>query len=260
MSASDRYAGKVAIVTGGANGIGAAVTQHLARGGARVVVGDLDGDAAVKQATSLGGDDQAVGVEADVATEKGVGALLQAALDNFGTLDLVHANAGITGPAKNLIDFDVDDFDRVFAVNARGAFLTVREAMRYFAKEGKPGAIVNTASTAGVRGYRMRVAYATSKHGVVGLTRVAALEGAPLGVRVNAICPGPTETQFITSVAKEWGDGDIDKGRAEMSQSVPLARLGTTDEIAALVAWLLSDEASYVTGAIVPADGGRTAY
>jgi 3alpha(or 20beta)-hydroxysteroid dehydrogenase len=255
---SSRYDRKVALVTGGGSGIGATVAARLAEGGARVVIADLDGKAAAAQATSLGA--AATAVAADVSDEADVRACIETALDAFGRLDIVHNNAGITGPAKHLLEIETADFDRVLAVNARGVFLVLRESFRHFTELGQAGAIVNTSSVAGLRGYRMRTPYSASKHAVVGLTKVAALEGAAHGIRVNAVCPGPIETPFIASVAREWGGGDIEKGRAEMSDSVPLQRLGTPDEAAALVCWLLSDEASYMTGAIVPIDGGRTSY
>ena len=251
--------GKVGLVTGGASGIGAAVAARLVGLGVRVVIADLDGAAAAAHAASLP-DGSAVAIATDVRLEADVQRAVATAVERFGRLDVVHNNAGTTGPARQLVDFDVDDFDDVLAVNARGMFLVLREACRHFQAAGHPGAIVNTASAAGLRGYRMRVAYSSSKHAVVGLTKVAALEHALDNIRVNAICPGPIETPFIASVARQWGDGDIDKGRAEMSESVPMKRLGSPDEVAALVCWLLSDEASYMNGAIIPIDGGRTAY
>jgi NAD(P)-dependent dehydrogenase (short-subunit alcohol dehydrogenase family) len=256
---SELFAGKVGLVTGGASGIGAAVAARLTSSGAKVVIADQNGDAAADHAASLP-PGSAVGIAADVSVEADVQNCLATALSEFGRLDVVHNNAGITGPAKHLIDIEVDDFDRVLAVNARGVFLVLREACRHFTAQRQPGAIVNTSSAAGLRGYRMRTPYSASKHAVVGLTKVAALEGALHGIRVNAVCPGPIETAFISSVALEWGAGDIDKGRAEMSESVPMHRLGTPTEAAALICWLLSDDASYMTGAIVPIDGGRTAY
>ena len=252
------FADKVAVVTGGASGIGAAVARRLSTNGAKVVVADLDGDAAAAFAATLP-EGLAIAAETDVSSEASVSACFATARERFGQIDVIHNNAGITGPAKHLLDIDVDDFDRVLAVNARGVFLVLREAFRYLSEE-RPGAIVNTSSAAGLRGYRMRTPYSASKHAVVGMTKVAALEGAPHGIRVNAVCPGPIETAFIASVAREWGGGDIEKGRAEMSESVPLRRLGEPAEAASLICWLLSDEASYMTGAIVPVDGGRTAY
>jgi 3alpha(or 20beta)-hydroxysteroid dehydrogenase len=251
--------GKVGLVTGGASGIGGATAECLVASGAKVVIADLKGDGAAELAASLPSG-SAVGIAADVSVQEDVERCVTTALSIFGRLDVVHNNAGITGPAKNLIDFDVDDFDRVLAINARGVFLVLREACRHFTSLRQAGAIVNTSSAAGLRGYRMRTAYSASKHAVVGLTKVAALEMAENHVRVNAICPGPIETAFISSVAREWGGGDIEKGRAEMSESVPMKRLGTPAEAAALVCWLLSDEASFMTGAIVSIDGGRTAY
>jgi len=257
MSAS--FEGKVGLVTGGASGIGGAVARRLAEYGAKVVIADLNGEAAAEHAASLP-DGSAVALAADVSVEADVKACIATAVESFGRLDVVHNNAGITGPAKHLVDIEVEDFDRVLAVNARGVFLVLRESCRHFATRQQPGAIVNTSSAAGLRGYRMRTPYSASKHAVVGLTKVAALEGALAGIRVNAVCPGPIETAFISSVAREWGGGDIDKGRAEMSESVPMHRLGTPTEAAALICWLLSDDASFMTGAIVPIDGGRTAY
>jgi 3-oxoacyl-[acyl-carrier protein] reductase len=251
-------AGKVALVTGGASGIGAATAVRLSEEGARLVIVDLDGAAAAQHAASLPGD--AISVEADVSEPDAVAHAFAAGVERFGRVDLVHNNAGATGPAKPLVEIEPAEFDRVVAVNVRGVFLVLRAAFGQLGRQGSGGAIVNTASTAGLRGYRMRAPYAATKHAVVGITKVAALEGASSGIRVNAVCPGPIETQFIAKVAEAWGGGDVEKGRAEMSSSVPLERLGQPEEVAGLVAWLLSDEAPYVTGAIVPIDGGRTAY
>jgi NAD(P)-dependent dehydrogenase (short-subunit alcohol dehydrogenase family) len=251
--------GKVALVTGGASGIGAAVATRLAAEGARVVIADLNGGAAAAHAATLPAS-SASSVECDVSQPEAVARAFAEAVERFGRVDLVHNNAGATGPAKPLVEIEPEEFDGVVAVNVRGVFLVLREAFAQFERQAGGGAIVNTASTAGLRGYRMRAPYAATKHAVVGLTKVAALEGAEHGVRVNAICPGPIETPFIASVAEAWGGGDIEKGRAEMSTSVPLARLGQPEEVAALVCWLLSDEAPYVTGTVIPIDGGRTAY
>lgn len=249
---------KVALVTGGAGGIGAATAKRLSEEGARLVIVDLDGAGAAQQAASLPGD--AISVDADVSDPAAVARAFAAGVERFGRVDLIHNNAGATGPAKPLVEIEPEEFDGVVAVNVRGVFLVLRAAFAQFGRQGDGGAIVNTASTAGLRGYRMRAPYVATKHAVVGITKVAALEGAASGIRVNAVCPGPIETQFIARVAEAWGDGDVEKGRAEMSASVPLARLGQPDEVAGLVAWLLSDEAPYVTGAIVPIDGGRTTY
>jgi NAD(P)-dependent dehydrogenase (short-subunit alcohol dehydrogenase family) len=245
---TERHAGRVAVVTGATSGIGAAVAARLTAEGARVVAVARDGAAAETVAAALSGG--AIGVGADVATEAGVEAYLAAA---GGPVDLHVLNAGAGGPPAPLADLEAADFDAVVAVNLRGVFLGLRAALR----PGRPGAVVVTASTAGLHGSR-RAAYSAAKHGAVALVQTAATEGAAHGLRVNAIAPDSIETPMMQALAERLGGGE--EARRKLAGMTPLGaargRMGTVEEAAGLVAFLLGDEASWITGTVVPVDGG----
>jgi NAD(P)-dependent dehydrogenase (short-subunit alcohol dehydrogenase family) len=239
-------AGKAAVVTGAAGGLGAASALRLSREGCRVAVVDLDGDGARKVAQSLPG--MSIAITADVSVEEDVGRYLDEATHSFGMIDLHHLNAGIPGSAGAFPDLDVAEFDRVMAVNVRSVFLGLRGAFRGYRSAGSPGNVVITASIASLRGSADLIAYQTSKHAVLGLLRGAAMYGGPLGIRVNAVAPGIVPTALFSP-----------SGRDDMirrAASAPLRRAGSPDEIASVAAFLLSDEAAYMTGEVVSVDGG----
>jgi NAD(P)-dependent dehydrogenase (short-subunit alcohol dehydrogenase family) len=243
-------AGKVAVVTGGASGIGEAVARRLAAEGASAVIVDREG--ADEVAASLG---DALAVRADVSREDDVEAYMQAAVERFGRVDLHHLNAGISGTLSPIPEIGADEFDAVMAVNVRGVFLGLRAAFRQFAAQGSGGAVVTTASISGLRGSADLVPYHASKHAVVGLTTSAAVYGGPLGVRVNAVAPGIVPTGLFRSATGSSKAASLE----ERARLAPLGRAGTADEVAALVCFLLSDEAAFVTGSVHSVDGGAVA-
>jgi NAD(P)-dependent dehydrogenase (short-subunit alcohol dehydrogenase family) len=251
-----RFADQVAIVTGGASGIGRAVATRLTRDGARVVLVDRDKAALEKTASALG----AAAIVADVTDEAAVAGYVRQTVAECGRVDLFFNNAGIEGPRISIVDLDLADFDRVMSVNVRGVLLGLREVMRAFISQGGGGAIVNAASMAGVRGGIRFSPYITSKHAVVALTRCAALEGAEHGIRVNAVAPGLIDTRMLRAIAEQDApDEDPEDSLAQMAARVPLKRNGTPEDVSNMVTWLLSAEASYITGTVNLIDAGLNA-
>ena len=248
-------AGKVAVVTGAGSGIGAGVAKRLTEEGARVVVVDRDEGRATTVAAELGGD--ALAVAADVSQEEGVRAYMDAGVERFGSIELYHLNAGIAGTSVPIPEIEAHEFDEVMSINVRGVFLGLRDAFRQFDQQGSGGAIVMTSSLAGVLGAADIVPYHVSKHAVLGLARCGAIHGAARGVRVNAIAPGIIPTNLISQPGGGPVSSDAAHERARVT--TPLERAGTVDEVAALVAFLLSDEAAYMTGGFYPVDGGAGA-
>lgn len=246
-----RFEGQVAIVTGGAGGLGKALVRRLLADGARVALVDSDQAQLARAASELGA---ALAIRADVTVEEDVVAYVRRTLDEYGRLDLFFNNAGVEGRMGRIVDTDVAEFDRVMAVNVRGVFLGLREVLRALRDQGSGGAVVNTASIAGLRGSARLAPYSTSKHAVIGLTQSAAREGAAYGVRVNAVAPGFIDTRMVHAINAMTGDQQA--ANDDLVARVPLGRLGTPDEVANIVSWLLSREASYVTGAVYLVDAG----
>jgi NAD(P)-dependent dehydrogenase (short-subunit alcohol dehydrogenase family) len=252
--------GKVAVVTGAAGGIGGASAAELGRHGAKVLLVDNRGDAVESLTAELveSGID-AASFTADVSTVEGVEGYVQEAVNRFGTIDLFHNNAAMEGPFMPLQDYDVEVFDRLVAVNVRGVFLGLRAVLPILLERGS-GAIVNTSSIASWVGFGNLAAYTATKHAVAGFTRAVAMEVATTGIRVNAVCPGVIDTEFVKRIERANAEpGDAGEGHGMFMGSVPMQRYGKPEEMAPIVRFLLSDEASYVQGANWLADGGMQA-
>jgi NAD(P)-dependent dehydrogenase (short-subunit alcohol dehydrogenase family) len=245
-------AGKVVLVVGGSTGIGADSVRVFAEEGASVMAAARSKDTlvALTDGLSAAGHDIAC-IAGDVSVGADVARFVDATLDRFGRLDGAFNNAGINQHGR-LDDVSEEDFDRVMAVNVKGTWLCLREEIRAMRESG--GSIVNTSSVGGFRGNTGLGAYQATKHAVIGLTRTAAHDNGPLGIRVNAIAPGPVETPMLT----QWRQDDPAAVERRIT-AVPLRKAGTTTEVANAAAWLLSDRASQVSGVVLPIDGGYSA-
>ncbi|MGI9624141.1 MAG: SDR family NAD(P)-dependent oxidoreductase [Acidimicrobiales bacterium] len=252
----DRFDGKVAIVTGAGGGIGREAALRLSREGASILaVDNAQDDLAETVAAVDAGGGKATGVQADVTDSEQVEAYVAAAVDTFGGVDVLFNNAGIEGTISMLEDYPEEMFDNVLAVNVKGVWLGMRHVASAMRERGG-GSIVNTSSGAGLMATPTLIAYGASKHAVVGMTKTAAVELAPANIRVNAVCPGVVQTRMMDSIGSMTIPDDPASYKAAVNERVPLGRYGEPEEIVNLVAFLASDEASYVTGSAYSIDGG----
>lgn len=258
MSASgrDRFTGTVALVTGAASGMGRAIACALASEGASVVCADVNDDGGaetVALAAAAGG--VASYVRTDVSDAAQVTAMVAAAVDTYGRLDAAVNAAAIENETVSILDADEDAWDRMLAVNLKGVFLCVREEARVMKRLGGGGAIVNFGSTNSFRPQPHQTAYTAAKHGVIGITRAAAIDLAAEGIRVNAICPGAIDTPMLRGAMERRG-----RDPKDVAKRLSLfGRFGTVDEIAQATLWLCSDESSFTTGHHLAVDGGYLA-
>jgi NAD(P)-dependent dehydrogenase (short-subunit alcohol dehydrogenase family) len=249
-----RFTDKVVLVTGGGGAIGSAAARRFADEGARLAIVDRDRGAAARIADDLGA--EALTIEADVGDESQAADAVARTVRHFGRIDVLFNNAGISGAVAPVHELAVEDWDTIVRVNLRGMFLMLRAALRAMIEAKVAGAVVNMGSSmAGWDVLSGGAGYAATKHGVVGLTRVAALDAAPYGIRVNAICPGVIETTLGVPAA------DLDtyrKGIERFANRIPLRRIGQPEDVAAAVAFLASDDARHITGVDWLMDGGQT--
>ena len=250
------YEGKTVLITGANGAIGTATAKLLAERGAEIFAVDIPGTDWSAFRSAVGHEDRVATGEADVTLEKDVKGYVEAAKARFGKIDVFFNNAGVEGPVAELPDLEIDDLRKVFDVNVVGVVLGLKYVLKEMYAAGK-GAVVNTSSVAGLGGSPGMTPYISSKHAVLGVTRTAALEGAPKGVRVNCVNPGPIDSRMMDSI--NTGQGDKEKMHDATASAVPMARYGTPAEVAGLVAFLGSDDAGYCNGGFYTVDGGMTA-
>ncbi|NKB59636.1 MAG: glucose 1-dehydrogenase [Alphaproteobacteria bacterium] len=249
--------GKVAIITGGAGGIGSAAARLFAAEGGKVMLVDLDEDALQKNVAAIG-EEQAAYTIADVSDTSDTQAYVAATAERFGGVDIALLNAGIEGKLHSITDMPEEMFDKVLAVNVRGVFLGLKYVMPAMRQRGS-GSIVVTSSTAGIRAVGGMSAYVTSKHAVVGLMRTAALEGAADDIRVNTVNPSPIDTRMMSSIEEQRGLPTGDRSNRPMAKFTPLQRYGEPEEVARLMLFLGSEDSSFCTGGVYMVDGGVSA-
>jgi len=247
------YNGKVALVTGAASGMGLATAKAFAEAGAAVALADISADevrAATQHLVNLG--HNALAISCDVTDEAQVESMANHTVSTFGRLDFAFNNAGVEQPIMATADLSDEQWRRIIDINLRGVFLCMKYQIPMLRKQGG-GVIVNTSSGAGVKGFRGQSAYTAAKHGVIGLTRSAALDYAGENIRVNAVCPGIIETPMMDRFTESTA-----RGREAVIAQEPVGRMGKPEEIAATVLWLCSDMAAFVVGASIVVDGGQT--
>lgn len=253
-----RLDGRVAVVTGAAGVIGAATIRLLAERGARIVAVDRKAAELQSAIADLPASAQALAVSADVTQEDEVAEYVRATVDKFGAIDAFYNNAGIEGDVKPIIEYSLESFRRVLDVNVVGVFLGMKHVLPVMLKQNK-GSIINTASIAGLVGSPLIAVYSASKHAVIGLTKSAAWECTGTGVRVNCVCPGMIDSRMLSTIIQGRNPGNAPVPNDKLVERIPARRLGQASEVASIVAFLASDEASYVSGSHYTVDGGRTA-
>ena len=249
---------KIAVVTGAAGVIGRATTELLAERGARIVAVDRKREELEDAIKGLPASAEPLAVTADVSDEDEVADYVRAAVDRFGTIDVFYNNAGVEGEVRPITQYPLDTFRRVLDVNVVGVFLGMKHVLPVMLKQNK-GSIINTASIAGLIGSPQIAVYSASKHAVIGLTRSAAWECTGTGVRVNCVCPGMIDSRMLSAILEGRNTGNAPVPQQKIVERIPARRLGQASEVASIVAFLASDEASYVSGSAYTVDGGRTA-
>jgi NAD(P)-dependent dehydrogenase (short-subunit alcohol dehydrogenase family) len=252
-----RLDGKVAVITGGAGGIGRAAGQRFVEEGADVLLVDLD-EAALAAAVQDIGSNKVSYFVADVTKAADNQAMIDMATERYGGVDTFLANAGIEGDVKSILEYDEARFDQVMAVNVKGPFLGLKAAIPAMQKRGG-GSVVITSSVAGIRGAPGVAPYVTSKHAVIGLMKSAAKECAADNIRVNTVNPSPVETRMMRSLEEGMAPGAADQAKAAMEASIPLGRYAQPRDIANVMLFLASDDSAFVTGSVYMADGGNVA-
>jgi NAD(P)-dependent dehydrogenase (short-subunit alcohol dehydrogenase family) len=252
-----RLDGRVAVVTGAAGVIGTAAMQLLAERGAKIVAVDRSKEELQVATRALPASAQPLAVTADVTREDEVAGYVRATVDRFGTIDVFYNNAGVEGDIAPITRYPLEAFRKVIDTNVIGVFLGLKHVLPVMLKQNR-GSIINTASIAGLIGSPDIAAYTASKHAVIGLTKSAALECTATGVRVNCVCPGLIDSRMLSAIIDGRNSGNVPVPEDKIVERIPARRLGQASEVASLVAFLASDEASYVSGSAYTIDGGRT--
>lgn len=259
MSNRNRFDYKVVIVTGAAGGIGEDTAVKFAEEGAKVVLVDLSDEALEKVLENeVFHNENSLAVSADVSDEDSVKNYINQAIDKFGRIDILVNNAGVGGAIKFITDYPTDSFDQVIGVNLKGTFLGMKYALPHMVDQ-EGGVIVNLSSIGGLQGMPTTSAYVASKFGINGLTQTAALEYASENIRVNAVCPSPVNTEMMRKTEAASNPDHPEDAQAAYSEMIPLGRYAESEEVSSVILFLASEDAKFVTGSIVPVDGGMTA-